>query len=157
MILYMGCIKCPRPQSISCHINPSSPATIQGFGPTPATFPSYPNEKSPSAPSPPQPPSNEGFSIFESHRVRTLHLTPIRVTFATFLYSSSPISQPPQTCYACDWTTSNITNPHQELWFSEDRCPCGSCDDALPVPPPPKREEGVSMPPGPQTLLQLFY
>ena len=88
--------------------------------------------------------------MFESHRVRTPHLTPIRVTFATFLYSSSPIPQPPQTCYACDWTTSNIITRHQELWFSEDRCPCGSCDDALPVPPPPKREEGVSMPPGPQ-------
>ena len=53
----------------------------------------------------------------------------------------------PQTCYACDWTASNIITRHQELSFLEDRCPCDQCDDALPVPPPERSLEGVSMPP----------
>lgn len=152
----MGCIKCPSPQSISFHINPSSLATIQGLGPTPATFPPYINEKSPSASSLPQPPSNEVFSIFESHRVRTPHLTFFLVTFATFLYSPSPIPQPPQTCYACDWTASNIITQHQELWFSEDRCPCDTRDQARPQNPSPPSSRGCRCLLGPKTPLQLL-
>lgn len=75
----------------------------------------------------------------------------------TLFYSLIPLLSSVPFCYACDSTPSNTPSPYQELWFPEDRCPCDQSDDAIPLPPPLKREEGVSNHPSGPGRLWLLY
>lgn len=101
-----------------------------------------------------RPPSeNPAYSLcIQLHKTLILNPCPyfeIRARYVyplTFSPPPSTLTSPVPICYACDEITPNIITPHQELWFSEDRCPCDQSDDTLPVSPPLKREKGVSMP-----------